>query len=355
MFTTLADVRGSGRVRGKCFNCGEEGHWANACPLKKRKDADAAAGGGDAAPRRKRARDPAKKGASKENAKSVSSFAGKAMKLTAGDGAAPLASFNEAVDQQQRELDAVLMTAPAPSAGPQRRRQTGGAAEASGRAGGGARATAEEEVIDLCGDSDDDDVVPGRPDAGAQSRARVREARPPGAGRPRRPTPRLGIQDSNTSRGRADAAGAASDFFFSGYCAPAPSGDEEIRTHESVEAEDYKGGGRYHSCRAVLDTGNAGPTLITRELAIRVGIIEPGRPARDRYATPSLLPRTLEVRGVVAGATERLPMCTFAYRLRGRTMSTSAGITTAKLGCDVLVSLRDIREWEGRHGFRFRP
>lgn len=50
----------------------------------------------------------------------------------------------------------------------------------------------------------------------------------------------------------------------------------------------------------------------------------------------------IEVRGVVAGATERVPTLRITYEVAGKAMSVTAGITKAQLGCDLLVSRHDI-------------
>ena len=58
----------------------------------------------------------------------------------------------------------------------------------------------------------------------------------------------------------------------------------------------------------------------------------------------------VEVRGVVAGAAERLAKVHVTYRIKGKTMRVWAGITRAGLGCDLLVSRNDIVEFE-RDGY----
>ena len=58
----------------------------------------------------------------------------------------------------------------------------------------------------------------------------------------------------------------------------------------------------------------------------------------------------VEVRGVVEGASERVPMTTLVYRIKGKEMCVQAGITGAALGCDLLISRREIAEFE-RDGY----
>ena len=355
--TTLADIRGTKR-RGRCFICGEEGHWANACPKKR-----GCEGSGEAAAKRTKrtTKSNAKKGErpgvaakakAKAKAKGSTAFSGMGMKLTeAITDADPrqLASFNEAVEQRQSELDATLVSA----AETGHRTDTQKETTASGRGMGRCEGGGDGDVIDLCDDESAGDARNSDEHRrlGALKKRSVASTSAPSTMK------RLGVQESNTRRRHVDdVKQSSSNFFFSGYTPSSAAGtDEEISTYETVEAEDYKTPNRHYSCKAILDTGNGGCTLITRSLAIRVGIIEPGRPSRDKFSTPSLLPQSVSVRGVVAGASEKLPMCTFAYRLRGSTLRTSAAITTASLGCDVLVSLKDIKEWESRFGYRFRP
>jgi hypothetical protein len=59
----------------------------------------------------------------------------------------------------------------------------------------------------------------------------------------------------------------------------------------------------------------------------------------------------MEVRGVVAGAVERLPRLRFQYEVGGVEMNISGGVTRARLGCDLLVSRHDILALE-KQGFR---
>jgi hypothetical protein len=52
--------------------------------------------------------------------------------------------------------------------------------------------------------------------------------------------------------------------------------------------------------------------------------------------------RCIEVRGVVAGAAERVPTLRIMYEVAGKPMAVTAGVSRAQLGCDLLVSRHDI-------------
>ena len=236
-----------------------------------------------------------------------------------------MASFNEAVEQRQSELDATLVSAAETGHRTDAPKETTASGRGMGRCEGGG----DGDVIALC-DEIDDDSAGGAHNSDEHRRLGALKNRSVASTSAPSTMKRLGVQESNTRRRHVDDV--QFNPFFSGYTPSSAAGtDEEICTYETVEAEDYKTPNRHYSCKAILDTGNGGCTLITRSLAIRVGIIEPGRPSRDKFSTPSLLPQSVSVRGVVAGASEKLPMCTFAYRLRGSTLRTSAAITTASM------------------------
>ena len=158
--------------------------------------------------------------------------------------------------------------------------------------------------------------------------------------------------------------------FFSGYVPAALDPTQEtISTNEIIEAVSVSA--EYCSCRAVLDTGNSGHTLITRDLALRLGIL-PSRDSSnnsnnnnnnnsnkssDTSSSSSLFypkpTKSIRIFGVVAGCSETLPLTPFTYRLKGKEMNITAGITTARLGCDCLISLNDIKCFEA-DGYRFK-
>jgi hypothetical protein len=123
----------------------------------------------------------------------------------------------------------------------------------------------------------------------------------------------------------------------------APSaGDLRLSTDERAEIADV--GLAWYPCSACLDTGNAGCTLIAQELATRMGLCDGLGVPTGGFAG------YVEVRGVVAGAAERLAKVHVTYRIKGKTMRVWAGITRAGLGCDLLVSRNDIVEFE-RDGY----
>ena len=96
-------------------------------------------------------------------------------------------------------------------------------------------------------------------------------------------------------------------------------------------------------CRAILDTGNAANTLVVKELAIRLGLVD-----ADGIPTEALGRSVawMEVRGAVAGATDLIPTVTLAYRIKGKQMVVKAGVTESKMGCDVLICRREIASFE---------
>ncbi len=122
--------------------------------------------------------------------------------------------------------------------------------------------------------------------------------------------------------------------------------DFEIFTDEYVEVRDM--GMQWHGkFRACLDTGNAGCTLIQKHVAQVLGLCDAlGRPTESRWEKQS-------VHGVVAGASEMIYMCTLTYRLKGKEITCRAGITHARLGCDLLIARREIQEFE-RSGYTFK-
>lgn len=128
------------------------------------------------------------------------------------------------------------------------------------------------------------------------------------------------------------------------YMPPSPrsggvsAADLRLSTDEIAEVRDV--GMEWYPCQACLDTGNGGCTLVVKELAIRMGLVDGfGNPKGGRT-------RMVHVQGVVAGASERIPTVTLVYRLKGKEMVVEAGVTSAAMGCDLLVSRRDIARFE---------
>jgi hypothetical protein len=96
-----------------------------------------------------------------------------------------------------------------------------------------------------------------------------------------------------------------------------------LSTDEIAEVRDVSMG--WYPCNACLDTGNGGCTLIVKAMAIRMGLVDGfGNPAGGRT-------RWVSVRGVVAGATERIPTVTLVYRIKGKQMVVEAGVTEAAM------------------------
>lgn len=122
--------------------------------------------------------------------------------------------------------------------------------------------------------------------------------------------------------------------------------DFQISTDEYVEVRDMglQWLGKYRAC---LDTGNGGCTLIQKHIAQTLGLCDAlGRPTESRWEKQA-------VHGVVAGASEMIYCCTLTYRLKGKEITCRAGITHARIGCDLLISRREIQEFE-RSGYTFR-
>ncbi|KAK9816912.1 hypothetical protein WJX72_007010 [[Myrmecia] bisecta] len=120
--------------------------------------------------------------------------------------------------------------------------------------------------------------------------------------------------------------------------------DMNIGTHETVEVLDP--GLVPHKAQAVLDTGNAGHTLITVYFARRLGLVDAAGMPRESGS------RTIQVQGVVAGASERVHTMHITYILKGKKIHCIAGVTEARFGCDLLISRREIMEFEA-DGYRF--
>ena len=123
--------------------------------------------------------------------------------------------------------------------------------------------------------------------------------------------------------------------------------DMNIGTDETAECLDVTGG--WYSARACLDTGNGGGTLVTKKLAVKLGLVDGfGRPVGPGPV------RWQVVRGVVAGASERVPIVSgLTYRIKGKEMCVDAGVTNAELGdCDLLIARAEIMQFES-DGYTF--
>jgi len=102
--------------------------------------------------------------------------------------------------------------------------------------------------------------------------------------------------------------------------------------------------GPYKAC---LDTGNGGCTLIQQHVAQALGLCDAlGRPTESNR-------QKIRVQGVVAGAAEMIYQCTLTYRIKGKEMTCKAGITKGMGGLPLLISRREIQEFE-RCGYKFK-
>ncbi|CAK0787452.1 hypothetical protein CVIRNUC_010672 [Coccomyxa viridis] len=303
------------------------------------------------------------------------------------------ASYQDAVQAWQERHDDAALMALADRVELQQQSPVADELHASAQAG-------EEKPIDLCDSSDDD--APAQQPAGAQEHRqrfqaaahppearRVKQQPAPGPGpehtaeavqRPeakrlkagaiqkpaqRTETQQLGIRDprppklsgnnallkelaEGTNRAKqARQPGADWMFGGSGAYAPHPGSstvDMKLRLHETVSVFDI--GLAPHPARALLDSGNGGCTLICRDFAARLGLVDAS--GRPRQASV----RLTTVRGVVAGASEQIPLMALSYELRGKKMHITAGVTGAKLGCDLLLSCREIAQFIS-DGFSF--
>jgi len=111
---------------------------------------------------------------------------------------------------------------------------------------------------------------------------------------------------------------------------------ERIGVHESAEVKDDTG--RFQAgLRAVLDTGNAGCTLITERAAKHLGLVDSHGVPTDYHAHKvNGLRQTVSCRGVVAGAKDVLPALLLSYRIKGKEMkNVVAAVTKADLGADL--------------------
>eukprot|EP00891_Asterochloris_glomerata_P009931 jgi/Astpho2/9931/Aster-x1618 len=162
----------------------------------------------------------------------------------------------------------------------------------------------------------------------------------------------MGICDGTVSAGSWGARGAAGTAGsrsqgpsgVNPFTAPAqyvPAGgwesvvDVDLYTDMYVDVLDI--GMTRHRASACLDTGNGGCTLIQSSLAHVLGLC-------DQFGNPlESNSRSVTVRGVVAGASEHVKTCTVTYEVKGKRMTVRAGLTSAKLGCDLLISCAEIR------------
>jgi hypothetical protein len=205
------------------------------------------------------------------------------------------------------------------------------------------RRRAAEEVIELSSDEEEEAVALG---GGKENESALAAAR-----RLRREAYEAHIERSSdaSSRNRKETEKEKETFRnplldpprYEPSAAPS-AGDLRLSTDERAEIADV--GLAWYPCSACLDTGNAGCTLIAQELATRMGLCDGLGVPTGGFAG------YVEVRGVVAGAAERLAKVHVTYRIKGKTMRVWAGITRAGLGCDLLVSRNDIVEFE-RDGY----
>jgi hypothetical protein len=114
---------------------------------------------------------------------------------------------------------------------------------------------------------------------------------------------------------------------------------EQIGVHESAEVKDDTG--RFQAgLRAVLDTGNAGCTLITERAAKHLGLVDSHGVPTDYHAHKvNGLRQTVSCRGVVAGAKDVLPALLLSYRIKSKEMkNVVAAVTKADLGADLCAA-----------------
>lgn len=130
------------------------------------------------------------------------------------------------------------------------------------------------------------------------------------------------------SAGRGGGTGGGNPFLDPPrYIPPSPSAgssamDMRLSTDEIAEVRDV--GMSWYPCSACLDTGNGGCTLVAKEVAVRMGLADWfGNPIGGRT-------RWVAVRGVVAGASEKIPTVTLAYRIKGEAPVTTRILAYAR-------------------------
>lgn len=198
-----------------------------------------------------------------------------------------------------------------------------------------AYSAADSNVIDLC---DDGDELPAKRLSAS--------ARPPA--KPREKVGwSLGVDRASSSATASTSSNTGDNPF---WC-PAryvPAGGENqadlrLQTHEVAQV--FDSGLVGHRGAAILDTGNAGCTLITRSFARQLGLV-------DMHGNPTqAYSRQIRVQGVVAGAFEMIKTLNISYEIKGKKMHIVAGLTEARLGCDLLISRQDIIQFEA-DGYR---
>lgn len=257
--------------------------------------------------------------------KAKSAFSGEGRKLADPDdpGAAPpdRSAFLDALERQQQAAAAAAQQAAREQE--QEQEQAASALPAAlATAAAPLAAGTEEDVIDLCDSDSDVDPAPA--------------AAPPAPAPAPAPKPR----PAAVPRPAAAAPVEAYNPFSPAQYVPAGGFAKlggELRVHETARLRTVDGAwmGGLNAC---LDTGNEGCTLLTVPSARRAGLV-------DQHGVPvGTFGRceTREVRGVVAGAVERVSMLQIEYAIQGKSVKVHAGVSTAQLGCDLLVSRHDL-------------
>eukprot|EP00793_Prasinoderma_coloniale_P006511 PRCOL_00001341-RA len=204
-------------------------------------------------------------------------------------------------------------------------------------------ASAPIHISDSDGDADDAEVAQGMPAAKRQKRANhPAGGRASGAGpdvdarhqkRPRAAASPAATHKPTTSAAEYNPWGA------SGYVPDNPDvRDLQLFTDEWCDVS-LSPGEPSLKLRACLDTGNGGPTVISRGAAQRLGMLS-DEPLG--FVT---------MRGVVEGASERSALYMLTYTLKGKSITRKACVGGNAMGCELLISRRDIQDFEA-DGYR---
>lgn len=193
---------------------------------------------------------------------------------------------------------------------------------------------ATSSVIDLCDDNDE------------AAQLSQNALRPPA--KPREKVAwSLGVKHATSSAATPASSGGGDNPFWcpSRYVPVGGENQPDLRLQTNESALVLDSGLVGHRATAVLDTGNAGHTLITRSFARQLALVDVHGNPTQAYS------RTIRVQGVVAGAFEMIKTLNITYEIKGKKMHITAGLTEARLGCDLLISRREIAEFES-DGYR---
>ena len=131
-----------------------------------------------------------------------------------------------------------------------------------------------------------------------------------------------------------------------------PATQRETILHVNEKVGILDDSAKFRPATAKLDTGNGGSTMMTVRCAMALGLVDVHGIPTDYHAVKQAgIRQTERAEGVVAGAWEKNPLIYLRYKLKGKEMAVQAAISKQTFPFDLLISLKDIREFE-HSGFR---